>query len=305
MLGRRGPAQAAFTSAELRELGNLRRRRAARRATSRSTRCRATGSTRRGRSPRARTSQLLQEFAAAPGAGRRRAPIDAALPDLARGDPRRRPRRGDRRRPQRDRARRRRGAARPGRRRRRRRRSSAAWCCAPSATAPCRSPTCRSTSATYVLPNERGPRADAGGRPLPGVYAVGWIKRGPTGILGTNKRDAEETSAAWSTTSRLPRRPTRSARASTRCSRERKPDLVTRGGWRAIAPIELERGRASQRPRVKLASRDELLDAAGTAPTRRAERLPPATSGAGFDGRPTAQGFIMSDGRICNPRWGC
>ena len=29
--------------------------------------------------------------------------------------------------------------------------------------------------------------------PVPGVYAVGWIKRGPTGILGTNKRDANET----------------------------------------------------------------------------------------------------------------
>ena len=41
---------------------------------------------------------------------------------------------------------------------------------------------------------ERGRVTDPdGGGHLTGVYAVGWIKRGPTGILGTNKRDAEET----------------------------------------------------------------------------------------------------------------
>ena len=43
----------------------------------------------------------------------------------------------------------------------------------------------------FVLPNERGRVLTPDGEPLPGVYAVGWIKRGPTGILGTNKRDAE------------------------------------------------------------------------------------------------------------------
>ena len=42
----------------------------------------------------------------------------------------------------------------------------------------------------FVLPNEKGRVRAPGGEPLPGVYAVGWIKRGPTGILGTNKRDA-------------------------------------------------------------------------------------------------------------------
>ncbi len=46
---------------------------------------------------------------------------------------------------------------------------------------------------SFVLPNERGRVLSPDGEPIPGVYAVGWIKRGPTGILGTNKRDAEET----------------------------------------------------------------------------------------------------------------
>ena len=46
---------------------------------------------------------------------------------------------------------------------------------------------------SFILPNDRGRVLDPDGEPVPGVYAVGWIKRGPTGILGTNKRDAEET----------------------------------------------------------------------------------------------------------------
>ncbi|MEA2312216.1 MAG: ferredoxin/flavodoxin---NADP+ reductase, partial [Solirubrobacteraceae bacterium] len=45
----------------------------------------------------------------------------------------------------------------------------------------------------FILPNDRGRALTPEGDPLPGVYAVGWIKRGPTGILGTNKRDADET----------------------------------------------------------------------------------------------------------------
>ena len=73
----------------------------------------------------------------------------------------------------------------------------------------------------FVLPNGEGRVLAPDGEPLPGVYAVGWIKRGPTGILGTNKRDAEQTVE-------LPRRgpaarrrcpqPARGASRSTRCS---------------------------------------------------------------------------------------
>ncbi|MEX2193777.1 MAG: FAD-dependent oxidoreductase [Thermoleophilaceae bacterium] len=117
----------------------------------------------------------------------------------------------------------------------------------------------------FVLPNERGRVLTPGGRPLPGVYAVGWIKRGPTGILGTNKRDAEETAGCLAEDLRAgalppPAEPGREQIDALLA--ERKPDLVTAEGWRAIDGQELERGRAGQRPRVKLASRDELLDAA-------------------------------------------
>ena len=118
----------------------------------------------------------------------------------------------------------------------------------------------------FVLPNERGRVLAPDGEPLPGVYAVGWIKRGPTGILGTNKRDAEETvqlpRRGPATRGALPQPPNPGREQIDALLAERKPDLVTVDGWRAIDGHELERGRGEQRPRVKLASRDELLAAA-------------------------------------------
>jgi ferredoxin/flavodoxin---NADP+ reductase len=100
------------------------------------------------------------------------------------------------------------------------------------------------------------------GEPLPGVYAVGWIKRGPTGILGTNKRDAEETVSCLVedlAAGVLPEPPSAGREQIDALLAQRKPDLVTVDGWRAIDAHELERGRSQKRPRLKLASRDELL----------------------------------------------
>jgi ferredoxin/flavodoxin---NADP+ reductase len=119
----------------------------------------------------------------------------------------------------------------------------------------------------FVLPNERGRVLTPDGDPLPGVYAVGWIKRGPTGILGTNKRDAEETVSCLveDLGARTLTPPASGAEEIDALLAERCPGLVTVEGWRAIDGQELERGRSEQRPRVKLASRDELLDAANAA----------------------------------------
>jgi ferredoxin/flavodoxin---NADP+ reductase len=109
----------------------------------------------------------------------------------------------------------------------------------------------------YVLPNDRGRVLDVDGEPVPGVYTVGWIKRGPTGILGTNKRDAHETvERLVEDLDGLPQPP-----------EERIDPLLPDGvvsveGWHAINATERERGRREQRPRIKLASRDELLELA-------------------------------------------
>ena len=120
---------------------------------------------------------------------------------------------------------------------------------------------------SFVLPNERGRVMSPDGEPLPGVYAVGWIKRGPTGILGTNKRDAEETVtclAADLDALASPASPDRHAIDALLA--ERAPGLVTAGGWLAIDAHERRRGHSEQRPRVKLASSDELLAAAAATP---------------------------------------
>ena len=114
----------------------------------------------------------------------------------------------------------------------------------------------------FVLPNERGRVRNPDGAPLPGVYAVGWIKRGPTGILGTNKRDAEETVSCLAEDLRsgtLPRPPSPARKQIDALLAERKSDMVTVDAWRTIDREERERGRQASRPRVKLASREELL----------------------------------------------
>jgi ferredoxin/flavodoxin---NADP+ reductase len=120
----------------------------------------------------------------------------------------------------------------------------------------------------YILPNDRGRVLAADGEPLPGVYAVGWIKRGPTGILGTNKRDAEETVLRLAEdlaagACPVPQNPAREQVDA--LIAERKPDAVTSDAWRAIDAEELRRGLEEGRPRVKLATRDELLASARAA----------------------------------------
>jgi ferredoxin--NADP+ reductase len=118
----------------------------------------------------------------------------------------------------------------------------------------------------FVLPNDRGRVLGNDGTPVRGVYAVGWIKRGPTGILGTNKRDAEETidCLVEDLRSGALAAPEVNDRGELEALlRSRQPNLVTVDEWRAIDADERDRGRAQQRPRVKLASRRELLAAAG------------------------------------------
>jgi ferredoxin/flavodoxin---NADP+ reductase len=129
----------------------------------------------------------------------------------------------------------------------------------------------------FVLPNAQGRVHTPEGEPLPGVYAVGWIKRGPTGILGTNKRDADETVRCLVEDLKagvLRARPDGTPDAIDALLAERKPGMVTVEGWRAIDAQELERGRSEGRPRVKFASRDELLAAAAGEPSPPAAAAP-------------------------------
>jgi ferredoxin--NADP+ reductase len=109
-----------------------------------------------------------------------------------------------------------------------------------------------------VIPNE-------GGRVAPGVYVAGWIKRGPSGVIGTNKKDASETVE-------LLLDDLHGAPAKGRTADDVDGLLLERGaapvlyhGWTAIDEVERGAGEKLGRPRVKLCTWDELLAAAAGA----------------------------------------
>jgi ferredoxin--NADP+ reductase len=113
---------------------------------------------------------------------------------------------------------------------------------------------------------KRGTIANEGGRVLeaPGVYCAGWIKRGPTGIIGTNKKDATETVELLLEDVRegrlVPKGTT--AEAVDALLDERGVRRVLYEGWTSIDEHERTAGEKLGRPRVKLVSWDALLDAA-------------------------------------------
>ena len=101
------------------------------------------------------------------------------------------------------------------------------------------------------------------GEALPGVYTAGWIKRGPSGVIGTNKKDAAETVEALVEDARagvLEREPAEATLEALLL--ERGVDFVEYGGWEAIDRHEQALGEPLGRPRVKLTSWDELLERA-------------------------------------------
>ncbi|HET7690898.1 MAG TPA: FAD-dependent oxidoreductase [Nocardioidaceae bacterium] len=110
--------------------------------------------------------------------------------------------------------------------------------------------------ATGTVPNDHG-------RVAPGVYVAGWIKRGPSGFIGTNKTCAEET------VDRI--FDDLEAGLLTTPMRRDLPEHIDLRGWRAIDRLERETGAAQGRPRVKLTDR-AALHAAATRTRRRGRR---------------------------------
>jgi ferredoxin--NADP+ reductase len=111
----------------------------------------------------------------------------------------------------------------------------------------------------------RGTIPNEGGRVEPGVYCAGWIKRGPTGVIGTNKKDATETVELLledAAAGRLEPKPDATYAAVDALLAERGVRVVEYAGWTAIDEAERAAGEKSGRPRIKLCSWDELLAAA-------------------------------------------
>jgi ferredoxin/flavodoxin---NADP+ reductase len=116
-----------------------------------------------------------------------------------------------------------------------------------------------------TIRNEGGRVLDEAGEPLAGVYCAGWIKRGPTGIIGTNKKDATETVMRLledAAAGRLRHREEATAEAVDALLDERSVRAVLYAGWASIDEVERTAGEKLGRPRVKLASWEELLEAA-------------------------------------------
>ena len=116
-----------------------------------------------------------------------------------------------------------------------------------------------------TIPNEGGRVLREDAAPVAGVYCAGWIKRGPTGVIGTNKKDATDTVEHLLEDARAGRLPPRSGESIDALLAGRGVDVVTYSGWEAIDVLERSRGEPLGRPRVKLSSWDELLDAGRSA----------------------------------------
>jgi ferredoxin--NADP+ reductase len=118
-----------------------------------------------------------------------------------------------------------------------------------------------------VVLNEKGRVLDPESKqPLAGEYTAGWIKRGPTGVIGTNKPDALETVTAMledaaAGRTLAPAEPDRAA--AERVLRQRQPRVIGYPEWLRLNALELERGRACGRPRLKFTRVDEMLAALG------------------------------------------
>ena len=116
-----------------------------------------------------------------------------------------------------------------------------------------------------VIPHDAGRVLDTpGGAAQLGQYCAGWIKRGPTGVIGTNKPDALETVRSlladvaegrhWN-----PERP--APEAIGRLVAERAPDHFSFADWKALDAIEVVRGKEQGRPRVKFTTVADMQSA--------------------------------------------
>ncbi len=114
-----------------------------------------------------------------------------------------------------------------------------------------------------VILNEKGRVLEPGSlTPITGEYAAGWIKRGPVGVIGTNKPDALETVVQMvadleAGCTNEPERPERESVEDFVAARQ--PDYFSFADWLRLDEIERQRGEARGRPRVKLTDVDEMV----------------------------------------------
>ncbi|MCL6644671.1 MAG: NADP oxidoreductase [Dehalococcoidia bacterium] len=115
-----------------------------------------------------------------------------------------------------------------------------------------------------VVPNRAGRIIDPAVQPVPGLYVAGWLKRGPTGVIGTNKPDAAETVRCLvedAAAGRLPAPSEPDPAAIPALLAARGVRWLTCADWQRIDELEREAGAHEGRPRVKFTSLDAVLAA--------------------------------------------
>jgi ferredoxin/flavodoxin---NADP+ reductase len=119
---------------------------------------------------------------------------------------------------------------------------------------------------TGTVPNHGGRVHDGEDRPVTGLYVTGWIKRGPRGVIGTNRTCAQETLASlWADfdEGRLTR-DVNDRSALDQLLAQRGAEPVDWRGWRAINSEECTKGEGASRPRVKFVDVAAMVDVANS-----------------------------------------
>jgi ferredoxin--NADP+ reductase len=110
-----------------------------------------------------------------------------------------------------------------------------------------------------VVPNQKG-RVTDNGAPLPGLYVAGWIKRGPSGVIGTNKPcSVESVESILADLDTLPPCAVPDSGNLIALLNGRGVRVVTFPDWRRIDLAEVERGKDRGKPREKFLSRGDML----------------------------------------------
>lgn len=115
---------------------------------------------------------------------------------------------------------------------------------------------------TSTIPNDRGRVIDSlTGQPREGEYVAGWIKRGPNGIIGTNKPDAQETVEMLVEDLRAGRmrKQVLSPEVFNRFLSQRQGEVVSFDDWKFLDSREVAKGEELGRPRLKFARVENML----------------------------------------------
>ncbi len=114
-----------------------------------------------------------------------------------------------------------------------------------------------------IFPNKEG-RIFSGEQVVPGLYASGWIKRGPSGVIGTNKPDSvASVQSLLADVPHLKPAANRGPHAASEFLKKKGVRFVSFEEWKKIDAAEIERGKSAGKPREKLIIVEDMLKAAG------------------------------------------